>query len=101
MNQADKLGRTPLLLGLLSNIGVDAVRVMLEMGEDVTKEDLVGRGCPEASILYCDIQVIKVVIKMFLKRKKIDQVNRKLLFEIASDHPDCVNVVKMLKDLLK
>ena len=100
-NQADKLGRTPLLLGLLSNIGDEAVRVMLEMGENVTNEDQVGRGCPEAAILYCDIEVISRVIKGYQKKQKIDQVNKKLLLEIANDHPDSFNVLKLLKDLLK
>ena len=69
VNQKDKLGRTPLLLGLLS--GIDevvtskanwsiftkdfdqkAARVLLELGESPSNEDLVGRGCLEAAVLY-------------------------------------------------
>ena len=38
-NQPDKLGRTPLLVGLLSGIGVDVVTILLEQGEDPSKED--------------------------------------------------------------
>ena len=48
-NQADKLGRTPLILGLLSGAGVEAVEVMLELGEDPRKEDQV------ASVAYRSI----------------------------------------------
>ena len=87
-NQTDKLGRTPLLVGLLSGIGEDAVKVLLEQGEDPSKEDQVGRGCPEAALLYCESGVLKIVLQWFLKSEGLDGVSKQLLMEIAEDHKD-------------
>lgn len=55
----DKLGRTPLLAGLMAGAKLDAVAELLRQGEDPGAEDEVGRGAPEAAILYCDTQVYK------------------------------------------
>ena len=52
-NQADKLGRTPLILGLLSGAGTEAVEVMLELGEDPRKEDQVASVA--YSVLLCRV----------------------------------------------
>ena len=57
INLADKLGRTPLLAGLMAGAGLEAVRELVEQGEDPSQEDEVGRGAPEAAILYCDNKV--------------------------------------------
>ena len=53
VNQADKLGRTPLILGLLSGAGTEAVEVMLELGEDPRKEDQVASVA--YSVLLCRV----------------------------------------------
>ena len=42
-NTKDKLGRTPLLLALMSHAEVEAVTVLVEEGEMVDMEDEVGR----------------------------------------------------------
>ena len=57
INLSDKLGRTPLLAGLMAGAGLEAVTELLAQGEDPSQEDEVGRGCPEAAILYCDNKV--------------------------------------------
>ena len=57
INVPDKLGRTPLLAGLMAGANVEAVKELLEQGEDPGQEDEVGRGAPEAAVLYCDCQV--------------------------------------------
>ena len=57
INSADKLGRTPLLAGLMAGAGLEAVAELLAQGEDPAQEDEVGRGAPEAAILYCDNKV--------------------------------------------
>ena len=57
INLADKLGRTPLLAGLMAGAGLEAVRELVVQGEDPGQEDEVGRGAPEAAILYCDNKV--------------------------------------------
>ena len=58
-NQADKLGRTPLILGLLSGVGAEAVAVMLELGEDPRKEDQV--AIVANSSLYCRVILVTCV----------------------------------------
>ena len=62
INVADKLGRTPLLAGLMAGAKLDAVAELLRQGEDPGAEDEVGRGAPEAAILYCDTEVFKFYI---------------------------------------
>ena len=57
INLADKLGRTPLLAGLMAGAGLEAVTELVVQGEDPAQEDEVGRGAPEAAILYCDNKV--------------------------------------------
>ncbi len=73
INVPDKLGRSPLLVSLMAGAGVEAVTELLKQGgsqekplecssyffsgEDPATEDEVGRGAPEAAILYCDTQV--------------------------------------------
>ena len=57
INSPDKLGRTPLLAGLMAGAGLEAVAELLAQGEDPAQEDEVGRGAPEAAILYCDNKV--------------------------------------------
>ena len=59
---------------------------LLEMGEDPCKEDevrmnfdnitshfnlylQVGRGCLEAAILYCNIHVVKLILKAYLSKE--------------------------------
>ena len=42
-NTQDKLGRTPLLVALMSHAEVEAVTVLVEEGEMVDMEDEVGR----------------------------------------------------------
>ena len=84
INIPDKLGRSPLLVGLMAGAGVEAVtellkqgeasqeeetksrnrnNVILYTGEDPATEDEVGRGAPEAAILYCDTQVLLELTK--------------------------------------
>lgn len=57
INVPDKLGRSPLLVGLMAGAGVQAVTELIRQGEDPATEDEVGRGAPEAAILYCDTEV--------------------------------------------
>ena len=72
----DKLGRTPLLVGLMSGAGREAVEVLVTEGEQVMVlitvmimitmtqveiTDDVGRSCVEAAVLYCDHQVVQII----------------------------------------
>ena len=100
-NQPDKLGRTHLLVGLLSGIGVDVVTILLEQGEDPSKEDQVGRGCPEAALLYCDPDVLRTVLTWFLKSVGLDGISKQLLLEIAEDNEkkdDMKNIINELTE---
>ena len=62
-NAKDKLGRTPLLVALMSGEGVEAVEVLVREGEVVTITDEVGRTAAEAAILYCSAPVLEVVLR--------------------------------------
>ena len=79
----------------------DCVEVMLEMGEDPSKEDQVGRGCPEAAILYCHATVVRLILKSFLRKEGVENVSKKLFREIAQDRSDAEEVTKILNELLK
>ena len=98
-NQADKLGRTPLLVGLLSGIGADVITILLEQGEDASKEDQVGRGCPEAALLYCDSGAFRVVLNGFLKTEGLDEISKQLLLEIAEDQDEKDEKKKVIHEL--
>ena len=84
-NIADKLGRTPLLTALIAGAKVEAVEELLNNGEEVTEEDEVGRTCAEAAILYCSVEVIKVILEA---TKEIDDIEVDIdkLILISDDH---------------
>jgi hypothetical protein len=65
---------------------VDVVTILLEQGENPSKEDQVGRGCPEAALLYCDPDVLRTVLTWFLKSEGLDGISKQLLPEIADDN---------------
>ena len=86
INLADKLGRTPLLAGLMAGAGLEAVMELVVQGEDPSQEDEVGRGAPEAAILYCDNKVIQYLLEQCCRSDSKVELNKKLLSEIAEDH---------------
>ena len=61
-NLPDKLGRGPLLVGLMAGAELGAVEEMIEYGENPAQEDEVGRGCPEAAVLYCSADVVRFLL---------------------------------------
>ena len=61
-NTQDKLGRTPLLVALMSGAGAQAVQVLVTEGEMVNITDEVGRTAAEAAILYCSSPVLEVIL---------------------------------------
>ena len=113
INMSDRLGRTPLLAALMAGARLESVRELLDQGEDPGQEDEVGRGAPEAAVLYCDTEVEKFnknlyvehcvkVIQHVLRRckaqdgdKKVD-LNRSLLMEIAEDHAENEKVQEII-----
>ena len=76
-NTQDKLGRTPLLVALMSGAGSEAVEVLVREGEMVNITDEVGRTAAEAAILYCSSPVLEIILKALKKmdKGKFDKVN--------------------------
>ena len=99
--QIHRLGRTPLLVGLLAGAKEQVVTELLEHGEDPTKEDQVGRGCPEAAMLYCNASVLKIILSNFLQKEGVSGVSKKLLLDIADDRSDNLELKKVVLDLTK
>ena len=81
VSQPDRLGRGPLLVGLMAGAGLGAVQELLRQGEDPGQEDEVGRGCPEAAILYCQPPVIEATLAAC--RTGDTQVGRNLPFLVS------------------
>ena len=130
-NLPDKLGRGPLLVGLMAGAEVGAVEEMIEYGENPAQEDEVGRGCPEAAVLYCSAEVVRFIlthlttltgdkkVEVGVQNVKIHwlilqlincnsnsaeyilQVNKELLLEIAEDHEEADLVTEMIEELVK
>ena len=71
-NIPDKLGRTPLLLALMSCAKKEAIEMLLQEGESVDIADYVGRSSLEAAILYCSIDVIKVILQACVNSKTMN-----------------------------
>ena len=85
-NTQDKLGRTPLLVALMSGAGPEAVQVLVTEGEMVNITDEVGRTAAEAAILYCSSSVLEVIL---MSLKKIDRgkfVKVRFNYSPASHH---------------
>ena len=101
VGQIHRLGRTPLLVGLLAGAKEQVVTELLEHGEDPTKEDQVGRGCPEAAMLYCNASVLKIILSNFLQKEGVSGVSKKLLLDIADDRSDNLELKKVVLDLTK
>ena len=66
INMSDRLGRTPLLAALMAGARLESVRELLDQGEDPGQEDEVGRGAPEAAVLYCDTEVEEFNKNLFI-----------------------------------
>ena len=98
-NQADKLGRTPLLTGLLAGIKEDVIEVLVGQGEDPTKEDQVGRGCPEAAQLYCGSAALRIILISLLKRESLNEISKQLLLENAEDHSEKDTIKRIIHEL--
>ena len=101
VNVEDKLGRGPLLVGLMAGAGVEVVKELLSQGEDPGQEDEVGRGCPEAAVLYCGPDVIRYILEFCINSDPKPEVNRELLLEIAEDHSQCEQVKDIIMELTK
>ena len=69
-NTQDKLGRTPLLVALMSGAEVEAIEVLVREGEMVNITDEVGRTAAEAAILYCSSSVLEVILGALKKMDK-------------------------------
>ena len=82
-NTKDKLGRTPLLVALMSGAEAEAVQVLVTEGEMVNITDEVGRTAAEAAILYCSSSVLEVILKALKKvdRGKFDKVRFNMIHE--------------------
>ena len=98
-NVADKLGRTPLLTALIAGAGLDAVQELLNHGEDIAKEDEVGRNPAEASILYCCPDVIQIILDE-TKKDSENEIDIDILLLIAEDHSLPRVVKKIIEDTL-
>ena len=101
VNVQDKLGRGPLLVGLMAGAGLEAVKEMLRQGEDPGQEDEVGRGCPEAAVLYCAPDVIRYMLQFCDNFDPRPEVNRELLLEIAEDHYKAEEVLEIVKEFTR
>ena len=101
VNVQDKLGRGPLLVGLMAGAGLEAVKELLSQGEDPGQEDEVGRGCPEASVLYCAPEVIRYVLQYSRDFDPRPEVNREILLEIAQDHNKSQEVTDIITELAR
>ena len=82
-NTRDKLGRSPLLVALMSGAGRAAVEVLVAEGEMVDMADDVGRSCAEAALLYCNKEVAEVVLRAALKLDKGGNLNKVGVSKIA------------------
>ena len=60
----------------------------------------VGRGCPEAAVLYCSFNVVRFILNTFVKKNRIENVGKKLLREIAFDRADCDQVLELMNKIL-
>ena len=96
VNMQDKLGSGSLLVGLMAGAGLEAVKEMLRQGEDPGQEDEVGRGCPEAAVLYCAPEVIRYVLQYCQGYEPRPDIDRELLLEIAEDHHKCQEVTDII-----
>ena len=101
INVQDKLGRGPLLVGLMAGAGLEAVKELLKQGEDAGQEDEVGRGCPEAAVLYCAPDVIRYILEFCENCDPKPDINRELLLEIAEDHSKSDQVMEIIKELTR
>ena len=99
-NVADKLGRTPLLTALIAGVGADAVQELLNHGEDIGEEDEVGRNAAEAFILYCDPDVIQIILDATKNKDSENEIDIALLQLIAEDHSQPRVVKKIIEDTL-
>ena len=99
VNVQDKLGRGPLLVGLMAGAGLEAVKELLRQGEDPGQEDEVGRGCPEASVLYCVPEVIRYVLEYCRDYDPRPDINKEILLEIAEDHDRSQEVTDIIMEL--
>ena len=101
INVQDKLGRGPLLVGLMAGIGLESVKELLRQGEDPGQEDEVGRGCPEAAVLYCSSEVIRYILEFCENFDPRPSMNKELLLEIAEDHVKSDEVIEMIETLAR
>ena len=70
---------------------------LLRAGEDPCKEDQVGRGGPEAALLYCNTGVVREILKaVHVKRGQLDSNNKKLLLDLGTERTDWEEVRLMI-----
>ena len=98
----------------MAGASIEAVKELLVQGEDPSQEDEVGRGAPEAAVLYCDcevqrksiqyleickflLQVIKHVLEFCTTNDNKMEINKDLLLEIANDH----SYPEQVKDIIE
>ena len=92
INTRDRLGRTPLLVALLSGVGHHAVQELLLQGADPGITDLVGRTCAEAATLYCSPSTLGMVLQHCITMKVM--LDRELLLDLAGNNRDMVDTIK-------
>ena len=73
---------------------------LLRAGEDPCKEDQVGRGGPEAALLYCNTGVVREILKaVHVKRGQLDSNSKKLLLDLGSERTDWEEVKLMISTI--
>jgi ankyrin repeat protein len=87
----DRLGRSPLLVALMSGVGCAAVEELLLQGADPGLVDEVGRTCPEAAVLYCSPHTVRVVLDACIAKKV--EMDKTLLLELARDRENNMDMV--------
>ena len=93
-NDKDKLGRSPLLVALISGVDKDAVEELLQQGADPGLVDDVGRTCPEAAVLYCTPVILRIIIQACIHRKV--EVDKDLLLELAEDQENPTEMMRTI-----
>ena len=85
---------------MVAGAGADAVQELLNHGEDIGEEDEVGRNAAEASILYCNPDVIKIILDATKNKDSENEIDIALLQLIAEDHSQPKEVNKIIEDTL-
>ena len=93
-NYKDRLGRTPLLVALMAGVSLQAVEELLLQGADPGIVDEVGRTCPEAAVLYCSPDVVKIVLDQCIAQNM--DIDKTLLLDLAGDREDKKDMVETI-----